>query len=523
MQQKTRTALPHFNRDSAEETARIGHLVRARTGLHLIGVLPDGIGIVSDDPTELPAVEVHLAEWQGTEEKTLAAARVEGTRSGLDLVRWNKDASEVTYARLMPLARDLRARFAGERLPLHRVEAYPVFSADEPRLEAVVARLPLREVTADRRASVLAELAALIPGYTSGWSVSEDTWSGLVTFQYGDEVRLRTLVPFDELLPPSVKNDEPWYRLAIGKDAAGQPVGPNFRVGPHALVVGDTGSGKTVACRMLVTQALLHDWDVFYFDPLKQMLGLKSFIPWLKGHVRTAGDLEATASGLEAIYAEGRRRLTLISETTDDGDSWTDLPRGTVKPLLVIVDEYAGLASISPKPPGLKPGDAAYAAWEAQAGTKSRIRDVVGRIARELRAAGISLVLVLQRPDAKLIEGDVRQQLGSVIQLVSPTDDPDTTQLGMVFSTASAQRAMDVASQLGGDGRPGFALARIEGGPVTGFRVGFIQSTDTATALEQRGVPRVSPTAPSTAMATTPTATPTAPAPAADEGGFEWE
>lgn len=511
MQQVTRTALPRFDRESPSDTARMGHLVRAQTGLHLIGVLTDGRAIVSDDPTELPAVETHSVTPQGTDEKTLAAARVKGAEQGLDLVRWDRDHSRVTYARLMPFARSLRERFAGERFPLHRVEVYPVFAADEARLEAVIARLPLKEVSADRRAAILAELAALIPGYTSGWTISEDTWSGLVTFQYGVPRGLPDGVPLASILPAQA-TDSSWRCFPMGVGADGQQVIYDSEDGVHAIVTGPTGSGKSVLLRTMMAMALANGSDIVIMDGSpKQGLDFLRLKDYALGW---AGEPVSAAALLDSVYDEMKRRAAILP-LHDGVTNWHELPatvreREGIRQLIVFIDEAAALMLLKDLK-GLDKNDPKVAAAIAVNQAKTNFKMTLDDLAREARFVGIRLVLGFQRPDASIIDGPTRANFPTMVQLKTPGKPLKQESLRMVFPgddlpLAEAEfRALD-------NGRKGLAVAMQDGGDVVGFRVAFAHPDEIPPLLTQRGITPTGRLLSTAAPAPAPTPEPAAPA-----------
>jgi len=101
----------------------------------------------------------------------------------------------------------------------------------------------------------------------------------------------------------------------------------------------------------------------------------------------------------------------------------------------------------------------------------------------------VHLVLSLQRPDASVIGGAVRENLGTIIQLIAPARPPSPEALRMVFPTDYVPVAMEEIAALGDGRSPGFALAYAEGGSVQGFRVGFIEPEQTAAHAERLGIP----------------------------------
>ena len=164
--------------------------------------------------------------------------------------------------------------------------------------------------------------------------------------------------------------------LGVG---AGGPLSADLALdGPHALLAGTTGSGKSE----LLTAWLLQLACTVPPDLLSLVLvdykGGSAFTP-LRGLPHTAGvltDLDPadTARALSSLEAEVRRRERIL--TRAGAKDVTRLPAGTVLPrLLVVVDEFATLACEHPD-----------------------VLDTLVRVAAQGRSLGIHLVLATQRP-----------------------------------------------------------------------------------------------------------------------------
>ena len=164
--------------------------------------------------------------------------------------------------------------------------------------------------------------------------------------------------------------------LGVG---AGGPLSADLALdGPHALLAGTTGSGKSE----LLTAWLLQLACTVPPDLLSLVLvdykGGSAFTP-LRGLPHTAGvltDLDPadTARALSSLEAEVRRRERIL--TRAGAKDVTRLPAGTVLPrLLVVVDEFATLACEHPN-----------------------VLDTLVRVAAQGRSLGIHLVLATQRP-----------------------------------------------------------------------------------------------------------------------------
>lgn len=132
--------------------------------------------------------------------------------------------------------------------------------------------------------------------------------------------------------------------VAIGADAAGAVVVDLVADGPHALVTGMTGSGKSELLVTWVSQlaATRSTREVTFL--LADFKGGTAFdalaaLPHVAG-VLTDLDPHATQRALESLRAEIRYRERALASAgaRDIGDGGVDLPR-----LVVVVDEFAAL------------------------------------------------------------------------------------------------------------------------------------------------------------------------------------
>ncbi|MEP7160263.1 MAG: FtsK/SpoIIIE domain-containing protein [Dermatophilaceae bacterium] len=250
--------------------------------------------------------------------------------------------------------------------------------------------------------------------------------------------------------------------VPIGADAGG-PVRVDLRLdGPHALVGGTTGSGKSELLRTLVASLAVFNRPDRLCFVLVDYKGGSAFdacadLPHVVGLVT---DLDGSAStrALAGLAAELRRRESLLRQAgaSDiesyavavnsgavgaDGTPLQHLPR-----LVLVVDEFRALADDLP---------------EFVAG--------MVRIAALGRSLGIHLVLATQRP-AGIVSADIRANVGLRIAL-RVRDESDA--LDVVDSTDAARLPAR---------RPGRALLRTGGGPLVAFQTAYLASRARAAA-----------------------------------------
>jgi S-DNA-T family DNA segregation ATPase FtsK/SpoIIIE len=194
-----------------------------------------------------------------------------------------------------------------------------------------------------------------------------------------DRVRWRDLVP-DR--PPGWSRSRTRLTALLGVGAAGPVEVDLCRAGPHALVAGTTGSGKSELLRTLVL-GLAHahppDRCSFLLVDYKggAAFGQAADLPHTVG-VLTDLDGAATARALRSLGAELTRRERLLAE--HGARELAELPDAVLLPrLVIVVDEFATLGD---ELPGFVPG-------------------LVG-IAQRGRSLGIHLVLATQRPSGSV-------------------------------------------------------------------------------------------------------------------------
>ncbi len=148
--------------------------------------------------------------------------------------------------------------------------------------------------------------------------------------------------------------------------------------GPHALVAGTTGSGKSELLRTLVTSLALHhppDRLTFLLVDYKGGAAFRPIasLPHVVGLVTDLGPAEARRA-LVSLRAEVRRRERIVAHggVTDV----TEMPGPDAPPaLLVVVDEFATLAAEQPA-----------------------LLDGLMDVAQRGRSLGVHLLLATQRP-----------------------------------------------------------------------------------------------------------------------------
>ena len=157
----------------------------------------------------------------------------------------------------------------------------------------------------------------------------------------------------------------------------------------HLGVSGETGSGKSVFLRQMITQILVTDGQAIVIG-IDFKGGVEfSFFSQL-GNFVCIDDFEKAGKVLEIVLSEYARRLNIVRN--NDSDSVYQLAEKGfyLSPVIVIVDEAAEFF-----------GDK----------KQGRIYDNIEKIARLGRFAGIHLVVCTQRADVSAIPQQIRSML----------------------------------------------------------------------------------------------------------------
>ena len=182
----------------------------------------------------------------------------------------------------------------------------------------------------------------------------------------------------------------------------GEPI--VFRVGdsPHALIAGLTGAGKSVLAQAVLYGALVRGWQCYVVDSVK---GGADFA-FAKDRCVAFAGTNFEASGLmKAVYAEVVRRKNLNAQY--GVGSFSDLPDDVRPPqIAVLIDEFTSLMGQSPLP--AKTDDMTMNterdAIEAENFARTEVGVLAGKLAREARSAGVTLLLGTQKLNAKMLD-----------------------------------------------------------------------------------------------------------------------
>ncbi len=214
--------------------------------------------------------------------------------------------------------------------------------------------------------------------------------------------------------------------FALGKDIVGNAITDNLAKGPHYLVAGATGSGKSVCLNTMIVSLIMRyspeELRLFLVDPKGVEFAAYEHLP----HLMIDEIITSPQKAIEMLkwaYTEMERRFSVFRESNqgivniDDynqmvaSDTVAKMPR-----IVIIIDELADLMQTA----------------------KKDLEARICAIAQKARSAGIHLVLATQRPSVDVITGTIKANLPSRIAFkVMNFNDSQT-----ILSEAGAEKLL---------------------------------------------------------------------------------
>ena len=308
---------------------------------------------------------------------------------------------------------------------------------------------PVRDVAADQvDASWADEVARALAAVRDG-SADDDRGSVPSSVRYLDLVDISLDGPEDVIERWSFASQRTEALVGVSADG---PFHLDLRCdGPHALVAGTTGAGKSELLETLVVSLALANRPSAVNFVLVDHKGASAFaecadLPHTVGLV-TNLDGHLTERALSSLDAELRRREQVLRDlgAPDVDAAWERRPReaaaASLARLVIVVDEFAELVHELPE-------------------------FVTGliRIARVGRSLGIHLVLATQRP-AGMVSSEMRANTGLRVALRTE-DEHDSTEVLEAPHAAGIPRSTPGRAFVRRRGREGiveFQTARVAG------------------------------------------------------------
>ncbi len=180
----------------------------------------------------------------------------------------------------------------------------------------------------------------------------------------------------------------------MGKSIAGE-VKIDLDEQPHVLVAGQTGSGKSVLMRCILWQVYCQGAEVYMID---FKAGVEFGLDYEKiGKVMT--EVDETLELLETLIVENTKRLKIFREArVKNLKEYKKKFKTNLERKVVFIDEMVQLMDSS----------------GVDKETKARLEKIsycIDTLARTARATGINLVLGAQRPDANIMNGQIKNNV----------------------------------------------------------------------------------------------------------------
>lgn len=257
--------------------------------------------------------------------------------------------------------------------------------------------------------------------------------------------------------------------LPFATGVEGEPVEFSFLDSPHALIAGLTGAGKSVLAQVILYGALVHGWECYVIDPVK---GGADFAFAKDRSVAFAATPFEASGVVKAIYAEVVRRKNLNAEY--GVGSYLDLPEEVRPPHIgVLIDEFTSLLGQAPVPP--KTDDLTLnserEAIEAENFARTEVGVFAGKLAREARSAGVTLLLATQKLNAKMLDAIPGASDLKEVALDTPLPVPISDKFPDGWATNAELEIGDLVFTVTGEEVPVIALTEVS--TPESFRVTF--------------------------------------------------
>ena len=192
-------------------------------------------------------------------------------------------------------------------------------------------------------------------------------------------------------------------QFVLGKDLVGKSISDNLAKGPHYLIAGATGSGKSVCLNIMLVSLIMRyspeELRIILVDPKQVEFRPYEHLPHLMideiitDPKKTLAMLSWAQQEMERRYGVFRSCKEMIVDidaynSTIASDTVPKMPR-----IIIVIDELADLME----------------------SCKKDLEARIQAIAQKARSAGIHLVLATQRPSVNIITGTIKANLPSRI------------------------------------------------------------------------------------------------------------
>ena len=238
--------------------------------------------------------------------------------------------------------------------------------------------------------------------------------------------KVKTTVGLRDILESETfRKDKPGaLTFALGKNLVGEAVTENLAKGPHYLVAGSTGMGKSVCLNSmiisLITKYSPEELRLILVDPKQVEFNDYEHLPHLMideiitNAQKAIATLQWAVDEMEARYAKFRENG--VRDVNEFNETVADETVAKVPKVVIIVDEVSDLMQYN----------------------RRDLEAKILSLSQKARAAGIHLVLATQRPSVDVITGVIKANLPSRIAFrVSNAADS-----GTILSESGAEKLL---------------------------------------------------------------------------------
>lgn len=203
----------------------------------------------------------------------------------------------------------------------------------------------------------------------------------------------RKIIPVDDIFNSlTFQNSDMELPVAIGRTVTNEVFVSDLAEMPHLLVAGATGQGKSVGLNVLIMSLLKkkspEELKLVLIDPKKVELSIYSSLQSSYLACPVITETEEAERKLEAICTLMDERYELLSSVgVRNIKEYNALSIVEPIPYIVtIIDEYGDLIMTA----------------------DTKIEKAICRIAQKARAVGIHMIIATQRPDTKIVTGNIK-------------------------------------------------------------------------------------------------------------------
>ncbi|PYI51475.1 FtsK/SpoIIIE domain-containing protein [Paenibacillus flagellatus] len=204
--------------------------------------------------------------------------------------------------------------------------------------------------------------------------------------------------------------------VVIGQDPSGEFKLLNIAQAPHMLTAGSTGSGKTIFLYSLIVSLISQysheQLELVIIDPKQTDFIFFDGLPHLRNKEVILDAEKAVEILTDLTENELERRTELLRQSRSrDLFSYNQKnPEAPLKPIVVIIDEYADLVQVA----------------DLEGRKKDFERQMI-RLAQRSRNVGIHLVVATQRPSADIVTSNLKTNIPCRISFRLPAHQDSMT------------------------------------------------------------------------------------------------